>query len=616
MTAIFAHPWGLVALAALPGVLALHLFWRRFRPRKVSGLFLWASESRQIIAGRTRDRLYRTASLLLELLAALALGLAVASPSRLSASRKKHLVVVLDGSASMSASGSDGREFADLAANEARSALSGLAASDEATVIVSGPVAGVAAGPRASPAAALDAIDTFLREPGEPGTPFAETDELGRAMTLARELALPDGRVLALTDTPRPADLVPADVELVAVGEARPNVGFVVADRSVLRESTGDGERVFVGVRNFSGRPAECTVVFKPEKGRDVRQHLGLEAGQTVPVALPLGAGTGIVTAEIEVDADSNALALDDRATLVPSRRPNVAVANLLSGGPGEALARALVSVPGTSTAPPEAAHLVFAPEGKVPSPAAGTWRVVLAGETGEKALRVAGPYVLARDERMLEDVSLRGVLWTASGKGSPAGARPLVSCGDHVLACAFGPDTSRTVVLDLDLARSNLARTAAWPVLVANVLEERRRVLPGLEKANLSLGETVRLRLATLEAEPVLVSADRRERLPGAGLKRAFLARRLGPAEIRQGAERFAALHVNFLSPSESDLARLGSARVGVRSSEAPEKRAGRSKTRAHWPVALLTALGLAAAVGDWYVLRSSGRMDNSIWR
>ena len=77
---VFLNPLGLLALLAIPTVAALHLFRRRFRPRRVSAVFLWNLEDRTPLAGRTRERLLRSPSLWLELLAALALALALAGP--------------------------------------------------------------------------------------------------------------------------------------------------------------------------------------------------------------------------------------------------------------------------------------------------------------------------------------------------------------------------------------------------------------------------------------------------------------------------------------------------------------------------------------------------------
>ena len=41
----FSNPLGLLALLAIPLVLYLHLFRRRFEPRRVSALFLFAADA-------------------------------------------------------------------------------------------------------------------------------------------------------------------------------------------------------------------------------------------------------------------------------------------------------------------------------------------------------------------------------------------------------------------------------------------------------------------------------------------------------------------------------------------------------------------------------------------
>src|SRR5437868_2090414 len=61
----FANPWGLLALLALPTIIVFHLYHRRFPPLVVAGLHLWTSETRQTIAGRRREKLPVSASLLL-----------------------------------------------------------------------------------------------------------------------------------------------------------------------------------------------------------------------------------------------------------------------------------------------------------------------------------------------------------------------------------------------------------------------------------------------------------------------------------------------------------------------------------------------------------------------
>ncbi|MBM3978468.1 MAG: hypothetical protein FJ299_15960 [Planctomycetes bacterium] len=108
MGSFFHLPWGLLALLAVPAILALHLFRRRFQPRVVSALFLWAPDDHVVVAGRKREPLRQSVSLWSELLAAACLALALAGPRSCGQESAEHLVVVLDGSASMAATGTDG----------------------------------------------------------------------------------------------------------------------------------------------------------------------------------------------------------------------------------------------------------------------------------------------------------------------------------------------------------------------------------------------------------------------------------------------------------------------------------------------------------------------------
>src|SRR6476661_4284379 len=77
------------------------MYHRRFPPLVVSGTHLWTSEARQNVAGRKREKLPITRSLVLELLAALLISLVISQPRWGGLNRTVHLVAVLDNSASM-----------------------------------------------------------------------------------------------------------------------------------------------------------------------------------------------------------------------------------------------------------------------------------------------------------------------------------------------------------------------------------------------------------------------------------------------------------------------------------------------------------------------------------
>ena len=75
---MFATPLGLLALLAIPAIVAIHLFRRRFPVRPVAGLFLWQIVRQTPEGGGKIARLPITTSLILECLAALALALILA----------------------------------------------------------------------------------------------------------------------------------------------------------------------------------------------------------------------------------------------------------------------------------------------------------------------------------------------------------------------------------------------------------------------------------------------------------------------------------------------------------------------------------------------------------
>src|SRR5687767_9322686 len=110
---IFTTPLGLLALLAIPAIVAIHLFRRRFPVRQVAGLFLWQLLRQTPEGGGKIARLPITASLILECLAALALAMILAGARLSSAAVNEHLVVLLDDSASMAATNARGESARD-----------------------------------------------------------------------------------------------------------------------------------------------------------------------------------------------------------------------------------------------------------------------------------------------------------------------------------------------------------------------------------------------------------------------------------------------------------------------------------------------------------------------
>jgi len=100
----FLNPAGLWLALIIPPIIALYLLKPRYQEKLVSSTWLWEQAIRDIEASSPWQRLRRSLLLLLQLLAALVLVVAVVRPSlELPGTAGRHLIVILDCSASMQA---------------------------------------------------------------------------------------------------------------------------------------------------------------------------------------------------------------------------------------------------------------------------------------------------------------------------------------------------------------------------------------------------------------------------------------------------------------------------------------------------------------------------------
>ncbi|MCB9914739.1 MAG: VWA domain-containing protein [Planctomycetes bacterium] len=249
---MFLNPLGLLALLAVPAVVALHLFRRRFQPKRVSALFLWEARTTTALSGRRRDRVLRSPSFWAEVLLALLLALALAGPRACSGLAARHLVVVLDGSASMSArpQGADGRaeaSFAERAVDEVDARIAALPGGSRVTLVLSGARPTILCGPAAFPQEARAALD------GYPALASAGRHDLEPATSLALQLA-GAGAVTVVTDRFEP-ERFPERVGVVALGRPLENLAITRATRLAESDAGPGAERVLLTVANLAERP-------------------------------------------------------------------------------------------------------------------------------------------------------------------------------------------------------------------------------------------------------------------------------------------------------------------------------------------------------------------------
>ncbi|NTX60985.1 BatA domain-containing protein [Myxococcus sp. CA051A] len=572
----FGFPWGLLALGALVPLVAAYFLRRRQKPVVVSALFLWRTPRPRAEAGPRWERFTREASLLLEALAVIAAALYLSDVRLGETARTKHLVLVVDGSLSMSARGPDGVTVLELARREAAKRVEDEAAT-RVTVLATGLSPRVVAGPEAEPSRALAALESFQSR-------GADHDPMP-TLLWAQELAGAGKHVAFFTDAaPVEGLVIPAPVRWTALGTARENVAFV----SAQRKDDGGTATVTLRVARFGAGPESVSVRLRALPGPDAKQ--GTERVEKVSLQ---GEGSATVrltfqnAGDVEVSLPDDALLEDGQARLTASPTRPLAVSLAQGLGPLErdALERFLAASPDVARDGAAGETLLMGPR--------GTDAKVTVGATG-KVRTFVGPFFSEKGHPLLDDVQLAGVRWSA-GENPPG--HPLVTAGDAVLV---SEEDDGRLHLNVDLSRSNVQRVSAWPVLLGNVVRESRRAREGFVRRQLTLGEP--LQLVTLPGKRYTLTGPSGSK-PVFGAGAVSLPPPAMPGRYvleRDDAEVVDAAEVLALDARESDLRGRGRADVPARESGGDEARANASD-RARWPLVLL----LLALVGDFYVTR-----------
>lgn len=518
-------PFGLLALAGVPVLLGLYFLRRRSGPRVVSATFLWRATDEAVQAGPQLRKLNRELSLFLELVAVVAAAAFLADVRCAGdAGRSEHVVVVLDSSLSMRAR--QGDTTADARARELIERLF----NGPASLVASGERPVLLAGPAAPPEIARAALDAW--SPGAAAHPFEAS------FALAREVAGRGARIHFVTDRLEQLRF-PEDLTVHAVGAPADNLAFTSATRD-------DGKRTQLRLRvaNFGADPASPTLELRDESGVVVHtRRLELAPGSASLVQLELDAA-----GPLEARLPDDALPDDGRVLLareVP--RPLRVRVALDDAAARSAVDRVLAAAPGVRVEEP--ADLALVSPGK---PVTG-WTIVIGPvPSDESAWRThLGPFFADRRRGIFEDVTFDGITWTC---GADAPGRPLLTAGARVLV---SEEPGPVFHVNVDLARSNLARSAAFPLLLGNVLEARRRALPGFDRRTARLGEEVRF-----GADPPgpwrLRGPEVDREVPAVG--QAFNSLRPGEYVLDGPGEESSRLTVLAIDPAESDLRMLGS--------------------------------------------------------
>jgi uncharacterized membrane protein len=317
----FLSPLALALFAlALPLVLLYFLKVRR-RERRVASLLLWDPSLRDRQASAFFQRLQRDPLLLLQLLALLALALALARPAvTIMGDGARKVVVVLDTSASMKARDVAPSRF-EAARGEALALVHHLSEGAEVMVLESGVQPKVTAALARGRERALAAIRAAQAR--DLPNRLVETVRTARALVAAD----PRAEIHVFTDgafvlPPGPETSDPR-VRWIGVGRRSQNVG--ITNLSIRKAYFGSFDyQAFVSLVNFTAEPQTFTFTLELDRQTIAEKQVTLEPSVRRSVVLPFShGGGGTVTARLGIDDD---LAVDDvaYAVLPPPRKIGV----------------------------------------------------------------------------------------------------------------------------------------------------------------------------------------------------------------------------------------------------------------------------------------------------
>ncbi len=589
-----AAPLGLLALAGIPAIVALHLFRRSYRPRPVSALFLWGVDARAGGGGRVRQPLKNRLSLWCEILACCALAWLLADVRVVRAEAGRHLVLIVDSRWSMQARPAAAAASAwDQVRDHARRQLAGLDPTDRASVIATGTVPRLLAGPAVTPSDAIAALERFIPDQGD--------HDHAPAFALAAQLGGSGAELLLLSD--RAPVRAPRPLGWAARGQALPSTALAEA---TWRDEHGQGTVVARVVAGGAEQARGWQLATpSPTAERVLAQGtVSAAPGRPALISVPVPADAGdLLTLRLIGD---DPIACDDSCRL---RRPVSRRLTARVGLPEDGLARravieALAAVGDISQPATGAVDLEFAEGPGLPG--AGTWRMSFV--TGDGPVQL-GPFLARAGHPLLDSVDGAGLLWAGAAAMPETGEEPLLTAAGRVLLGEVRVGPRRELRLHADWGRAQLHRHPAWPALIANWCALRRAWLPGPERSTVRLGEGFSVQLARIAAADtnpdgadliapdgvsVRLGADLDGRISVPGLERA------GTWRIRQGATTWQ-IEANPLDARLADLSPCATA-------DQPPQPDGQAEARREAPPLarllplLLTAVALAIS---WFAHR-----------
>ena len=544
----FTWPIAFLGLLAVPVLVGIYLLRSRYRPHSVSSLLLWQGYRKPRQGGRHIERLQAPLLFILELLAILLIVLAATGPLIRSGRQRRVVTVVLDNSYSMLAGGDQNArskataQIRDYFSGSGDFAARFILAGDDSRLI-------------GSSARDMGSVDDMLAE----WKCDSVTADLANAVTFANKVSSQAARILIVTDH-KPED-IPQNgrIEYWAFGEPLANLAITEATRSRL----SGRDRCLVAVTNFADTDKQRTLYIEAAESGNVltQRQLNLKPRQTERIFFEPNEGLGPLRIRL---AGEDSLATDNQALLAPHRHPHVRVKIDITDEQLHELTTKAVRAAGATITDLPQSQLLITDSNTTAAAAGNSWPVTIISEPNSKAY--LGPFIMDNRHPLMEGLAFESVVWGGSSdlrlRGEPviwAGNVTLVS--DEEL-----PGGIHHITMNLNTRRSTLQQSINWPVFFYNLIDWRRKRMPGLDRYNVAAGSQVTLTTSgRMSQQQITLTAPDGSRQQLEPIDRELIIEATQPGIYRlKTPDREFAFAANLMRYRESDISNADNGRWG----------------------------------------------------
>lgn len=631
-------PKGLALLGLLAPLILLYILKVRRKRLRVASTWLWASAKRDLIARSPWKKLIAQVPLVLQALALLLLGLALARPAtRGRAIMGDHVAIIIDASASMSAENvldDKPAKRIEIARRVAKDILSAMSPGSDAMLLEAGREARVVT--------PLDRDVVRLKAALDTVRAYDVEGDLGAAIALAVDRLKQLGgsrRIVIVTDgnlaSPAALNGVSLPVEVITVGTPIENTGIVRVDVRSGIEPALKREQVqaFLVVANFGASPRELYVTMREDNASDVlaSRKILVGPGERQPVVLDFLPAPGDYRRGLIFDiAPHDKMDVDDMAY---ARVPAGDKLPVVYAGPDPEkvspwIERAIVSDPATTLKKVALTELTnpgvvemdafVVVESACPSVIPGGDLLVLAPPPGPcfgtlvgRTLEHPGITSWESGDPRMRFLSLDGVSIARATALAPEGpTQELIRTQEGTIATDISTPSRTATLLGFDVGDSDWPLKASFVLFMRNLLEQARVHRAFGVTGPARAGEPLRVRLpaSAKDVEVVGPTGDKLDVSIRAGLAVVPETSKVGLYKFAWTGPEAGSLIVpaNLTSALESNVTAAITTAGPVQSGNV-EVRAAADEPDAHnewtWVLALC-ALGFVLA-DVWYVTR-----------